>query len=126
MEDDLNKSFKNGPMPSIPPLFGKYGLYYSSSRINAQLEWNFSNAKDPKDYSYGGEDGLDETPLIAENQYSGTPAWNILSISTNYQYTKNIKFKCGLNNIFDTHYKTFASGISQPGRSLQLGVSIDF
>ena len=121
-----NKSFKNGPMPSIPPLFGKYGLYYSSSRINAQLEWNFSNAKDPKDYSYGGEDGLDETPLIAENQYSGTPAWNILSISTNYQYTKNIKFKCGLNNIFDTHYRTFASGISQPGRSLQLGVSIDF
>ena len=121
-----NKSFKNGPMPSIPPLFGKYGLYYSSSRINAQLEWNFSNAKDPKDYSYGGEDGLGETPLIAENQYSGTPAWNILSISTNYQYTKNIKFKCGLNNIFDTHYRTFASGISQPGRSLQLGVSIDF
>ena len=30
------------------------------------------------------------------------------------------------NNIFDTHYRTFASGISQPGRSLQLGVSIDF
>lgn len=121
-----NKSFKNGPMPSIPPLFGKYGLYYSSSSINAQLEWDFSNAKDPKDYSYGGEDGLDETPLVAENQYSGTPAWNILSISTNYQYSKNIKFKCGLNNIFDTHYRTFASGISQPGRSLQLGVSIDF
>jgi hemoglobin/transferrin/lactoferrin receptor protein len=121
-----NKSFKNGPMPSIPPLFGKYGLYYSNSKITAQLEWSFSNAKNPKDYSYGGEDGIDETPLVAENQYAGTPAWDILSIFTNYQYTKNIKFKCGLNNIFDTHYRTFASGISQPGRSLQLGVSVDF
>jgi len=35
-------------------------------------------------------------------------------------------FKCGVDNIFDTHYRTFASGISQPGRSFQVGVSLDF
>ena len=121
-----NKSFKRGPMPSIPPFFGKYSLYYSGSKINAKLTWDFSNAKNPNDYSYGGEDGLDETPLTFENLYAGTPAWEVFSFSTNYEYTKNIKFKCGLHNIFDTHYRTFASGISQPGRSLQLGVSINF
>ena len=121
-----NKNFKNGPMPSIPPLFGQYGVYYSGSKINAQLEWSFSNAKNPNNYSYGGEDGLDETPLTNLNQYAGTPAWKVFSISTNYAYNENIMFKCGVDNIFDTHYRTFASGISQPGRSFQVGVSLDF
>ena len=121
-----NKNFKNGPMPSIPPFFGKYGVYYSESKINAQLEWNFSNAKNPNDYSYGGEDGLDETPLIDEGKYAGTPAWETFSISANFKYREKVTFKCGLHNIFDTHYRTFASGISQPGRSLQLGISVDF
>ena len=121
-----DKSFKNGPMPSIPPLFGTYSLYYSGSKIDAQLNWNFSNAKNPNDYSYGGEDGLDETPLIGPEKYAGTPSWETLSISANYKYNNTIVFKCGLNNILDTHYRTFASGISQPGRSIQIGASLDF
>ena len=121
-----NKSFKNGPMPSISPIFGRFGVYYSGSKINTQLEWNFSNAKKPIDYSFGGEDGLNETPIINENQYAGTPAWETFSILSNYQYNEKVIFKAGLNNIFDTHYRTFASGISQPGRSLQLGVSVFF
>tara|TARA_B100001057_G_scaffold501295_1_gene623400 strand:+ start:11460 stop:13934 length:2475 start_codon:yes stop_codon:yes gene_type:complete len=120
------KSFKNGPMPSIPPFFGNYSINYSGSKLDAQLIWNFSNAKNPNDYSYGGEDGLDETPLIINNQYAGTPAWEIFSIIANYRYNSSTTIKAGLNNIFDTHYRTFASGISQPGRSVQLGISIDF
>jgi hemoglobin/transferrin/lactoferrin receptor protein len=121
-----NKSFKNGPMPSIPPFFGNYSINYNNSRLSAQLMWNFSNAKNPNDYSYGGEDGLDETPLILNDQFAGTPAWEIFSIMTNYRYNNSTLIKLGLNNIFDTHYRTFASGISQPGRSIQLGISIDF
>ena len=121
-----NKSFKNGPLPSIPPLFGRYGIYYTTSKINAQLEWNFSNAKNPNDYSYGGEDGLDETPQIGDGIYAGTPAWETFSILSSYKVNEKVKIKCGLKNIFDSHYRTFASGISQPGRSLQLGISVDF
>ena len=121
-----NKSFKNGPMPSIPPFFGNYSINYNGPKFNAQIIWNFSNAKNPNDYSYGGEDGLEETPLIFNNQYAGTPAWEIFSIMTNYRYNNYTSIKLGLNNIFDTHYRTFASGISQPGRSIQLGISIDF
>ena len=30
----------------------------------------------------------------------------------------------GLKNIFDLHYRTFASGISAEGRSLQLGMKV--
>ncbi len=121
-----NKSSKNGPMPSIPPFFGNYSINYNRSKLNTQLIWNFSNAKNPNDYSYGGEDGLDETPLIFNDQFAGTPAWETFSIMTSYRYNNSTLIKMGLNNIFDTHYRTFASGISQPGRSIQLGISIDF
>ena len=84
-----NKSFKNGPMPSIPPFFGNYSINYNNSRLSAQLMWNFSNAKNPNDYSYGGEDGLDETPLILNDQFAATPAWEIFSIMTNYRYNNS-------------------------------------
>ena len=30
----------------------------------------------------------------------------------------------GLTNVFDSHYRTFASGISAPGRSFQLGLNL--
>ena len=33
-------------------------------------------------------------------------------------------FSIGLTNVFDTHYRTFASGISAPGRSFQLGLNL--
>jgi outer membrane receptor protein involved in Fe transport len=32
----------------------------------------------------------------------------------------------GLDNIFDVHYRSFASGISAPGRNFKLGVNIQF
>ena len=46
--------------------------------------FKFSEAKDADEYSFGGEDGLDETPFIFENErliYLGTPKWSDLSLS---------------------------------------------
>ncbi|MBN09059.1 MAG: TonB-dependent receptor [Flavobacteriaceae bacterium] len=128
-----NKNSKYGPMPSIPPLFGQFSAHFKNSRLQSRLIWSFSRSKNPTEYSYGGEDGLEETPLIGyfntsleENKYAGTPSWQILSLSSNYKYNDKIELNFGLSNIFDVQYRTFASGISQPGRSLELGLSIDF
>ena len=74
----------------------------------------------------GGEDGLEETPVIAENsdviRYAGTPKWSDFSIYTNYDISEDVKIRIALTNIFDNHYRTFASGISAPGRSFQIGL----
>ena len=40
--------------------------------------------------------------------------------------TEKIKLKFGLSNIFDIHYRTFASGISSQGRSFQAGLKVKF
>ena len=125
---DENSSY--GPMPSIAPLFGTFTLSHKSKNLKTLLIWKFSDSKDPSKYSWGGEDGLYETPLVDPtandeiNRYYGMPSWNVWSILSQYQLRKNIILNLGLRNIFDLHYRTFASGISEEGRSFQLGVKV--
>ena len=119
-----------GPMPSISPLFGSFALSYSKARFQIRSQLQFSTSKDPSNFSLGGEDGLEETPLInpyatlLTAQYAGTPAWSDLSILTNYQWSEKVNLKAGLENLFDIHYRTFASGVSAPGRSFRLGLQV--
>ena len=119
-----------GPMPSISPLFGTFALSYNKARFQVRSQFQFSASKDPSDFSFGGEDGLEETPLIdpsaalLTDQYAGAPAWNDLSILANYQWSDKVNLKAGLENLFDIHYRTFASGVSAPGRSFRLGLQV--
>jgi hemoglobin/transferrin/lactoferrin receptor protein len=119
-----------GPMPSISPLFGSFALSYSKARFQIRSQLQFSTSKDPSNFSLGGEDGLEETPLIdpyatlLTAQHAGAPAWSDLSILTNYQWSEKVNLKAGLENLFDIHYRTFASGVSAPGRSFRLGLQV--
>ena len=115
------------PMPSIPPLFGSIKFKILNEKSQYQLSYRFSSSKDPSTYSIGGEDGLDETPMIIDSngniQYLGMPSWGVFQLSSLFK-TNLLKipvdFKIILDNIFDIHYREFASGISSPGRSLNL------
>lgn len=120
------KSDQYGPLPSISPLFGNLLLTYNKKDWFTSLRYQFSGAKDPEDYSFGGEDGLEETPQIpgSTNLFAGTPAWTEFSFLTQYQWNEKIRIRLGLDNIFDVHYRSFASGVSAPGRNLKLGINI--
>ena len=116
-----------GPLPSISPLFGSIAMTYSKNKINIKAIYKFSDAKNANEYSFGGEDGLDETPFILSSDglsYLGTPKWSDLSIFASKRFSSDISVRLGLTNIFDNHYRTFASGISAPGRSLQIGLNL--
>jgi len=121
-----------GPMPSISPFFGYWDLSYEKHAYMATLRVDFSAAKDPKDYSLGGEDGLEETPLIdpeatnLRQRYAGMPAWQDWSLVGRYRPSERLEIHMGVTNILDAHYRTFASGISAPGRSLRLGIDLKF
>ena len=120
-----------GPMPSIAPLFGSLQLAFQKNRWQIRGSLQFSDAKDTSTYSFGGEDGLEETPLINPNavalidQFAGSPAWNDFSVLANYGWSEQVRLKLGVENIFDIHYRTFASGISAPGRSFRFGIQVD-
>ena len=119
-----------GALPSILPFYGGAVLQYKKDALNLNLNYSFNSRKNPEDYSSGGEDGLEETPIISttNNQtvFAGTPKWSILSFRGNYQVNKTVLLNAGVENIFDQHYRTFASGISAPGRSLILGTRVNF
>ena len=123
---DNNETY--GPLPSISPLFGSIALSYSKRGVNLKAMYKFSEAKSPGEYSFGGEDGLDETPFTINSEgllnYLGTPKWSDLSIYGSKNISSNVTLRIGLTNVFDTHYRTFASGISAPGRSFQLGLNL--
>lgn len=121
---------KIGPLPSILPFHGGASLSYTKKAFQLNLRNRFNSHKKPEDYSLGGEDGLEETPLISTEGeqvlFAGSPKWSIFSLNANYQIQENIALNVGLENIFDVHYRTFASGISAPGRSFIAGTRIQF
>lgn len=112
------------PLPSISPLFGSFYLKWIKSNLKMQLAYKFSGSKNPEDYSKGGEDGLEETPILSYvdkiPQYYGMPSWGVLKLSSSYELSNNFKATLILDNIFDIHYREFASGISSPGRNLNI------
>lgn len=119
-----------GPLPSILPYFGTVGLRYNKENHSLRLNYRYSSNKNPEDFSLGGEDGLEETPMLigpAETSFfAGLPAWGILDLTSSVDLNQNVKVNVGIENLLDTHYRAFASGISSAGRSLNLGVNMHF
>jgi len=117
---------ENGdPMPSIPPLKILSELKYKNDffEIVSTLEYN---AKKPlNEYDViSGIDNLDESPLDPETgRYAGFPAWYTINLAFNYYLTHNLTLHVGVDNIFDVHYKRFASAVSEPGRNLKIQIS---
>ena len=120
-------------LPSISPLFSAVSVAYHKKNIDAGIHWRYSAQKNADEYSPGGEDNLDQSPLVDPNSavdddeyYIGTPSWNTLNASFGYQVNKTLRLQLGLDNIFDIHYKEFASGISASGRNLKASMNLNF
>ena len=123
----------NEYMSSIPPFFGNLGFSYRLKEFNFDLEYQFSDAKRSSTYNiFEGIDNIEQSPLIDNDaisdidKYAGTPGWQVLNFSTFYDVNINLELQFKIRNIFDLHYKEFASGISAPGRNYSASVSYLF
>ena len=112
------------PLSSIPPLFGNLFLSYQNHKAEFQLGYEYNAAKKVKDYNLEeGIDNLSQTPVIDQAatedryKYAGTPSWETFNLSVHFEMNPNTAFLFQVDNIFDKHYKEFASGISAPGRN---------
>ncbi|MDP3352173.1 MAG: TonB-dependent receptor [Flavobacteriaceae bacterium] len=109
---------KKLPLSSIPPIFGDIELSYTQQKFQTTLNYRFNLAKKLNDYTFEGEDNIEQTPFITETgKYYGTPKWGTFNFNSSYQFSKNISAIFKVDNIFDIHYKEFASSISAPGRN---------
>ena len=119
-----------GPLPSILPYYGGVDLKYTKEKFSLLLRQRFNSSKSPEHYSLGGEDGLEETPMVTTavdpSGFAGSPRWISYSFLGQYRVTERLSLNAAIENIFDLHYRSFASGISAPGRSLNLGGQFRF
>ena len=58
--------------------------------------------------------------------YYGSPKWSIYSITGAFDHNEKVRTSFSIENIFDLHYKEFASGISAPGRSIIFNLNVKF
>ena len=72
----------------------------------------FNGVKNQTDFGPGNVDN----PFEATD--NGFPSWYTFNARISLTINSKLNLAISLNNIFDVHYKTFASGISAPGRNL--------
>ncbi|MFT7899783.1 TonB-dependent receptor [Tenacibaculum ascidiaceicola] len=123
----------NEPLSSIPPLFGRFDLSYVNKKFEGGANLVFNAKKDISDYNITeGIDNHEQTPVVNANatdhvdKYYGSPSWMTVGLYGKFQFTKNIALQAQLSNLFDEHYKEFASGVSAAGRNISVSLLTNF
>lgn len=109
----------NTPLDHIAPMTGNLGYIFAVKKLLADANIQFNGKKDIKDYSNSGEDNQVYAPL------GGMPAWMTINLKLGYRIHKNINLQAGVDNILDTQYRTFASGIHAPGRNIYVTLRLN-
>jgi len=99
------------PLAHIPPVFGTTSVKYSINKISGEIFVHYNGWKDIDDFSPLGEDNEDEA-----TQY-GYPGWYTLNLRSAWQFNPKLSLHISVENIFDSFYKPFASGIAGTGRN---------
>lgn len=108
------------PLDHIPPYFGKLGLNYSPKWATFEAYMLFNGKKHLEDYSTSGEDNLTYAPA------NGMPAWETYNFKTATKQMYGFTLFAGMENILDTQYRNFASGINAAGRNIYGGAKYSF
>ena len=108
------------PLDHIPPFYGKTGLKYETKAMNFDFYMLYSGKKDIKDYLLNGEDNEQYAPA------NGMPSWKTFNLKGSISILNSITLFSGIENILDTQYRTFASGINASGRNVYLGAKYKF
>ncbi len=104
----------------IPPLFGQSSLTYQRKTWSAILQLR-----------YNGSISWQDLPMEEQskgNLYApeGAKAWIVADIRANWKPVRFLELSSGLENILDTHYRTYSSGISAAGRNLYVSLRTYF
>ncbi len=107
------------PLDHIPPVFSKISFAYQpNQKLLLNVFAVFNGKKDLSNYNLLGEDNFQyATP-------TGMPAWLTLNFRLQWMFWKYGSLQFGIDNIFDTQYRTFSSGINSPGRNIFAALKI--
>jgi len=107
------------PLDHIPPLSLRFQCTYTKNRLTADLLMHYNGWKRIEDYNLNGEDN---------EQYAtpdGMPAWMTWNLRLSFQLNPWLKLDGGVENILDTQYRTFSSGLNGSGRNLYVSARVN-
>ncbi len=110
--DDESRS----PSRHAAPAFGLTRLTYSLNRVKIELSSLYS-ASVPFDRMPQEERGK---PLLYVSDDQGrpySPSWVIVNLNSSLQISRSITFTAGIENIGDSRYRPYSSGLAAPGRN---------
>lgn len=118
---------KKQPLDHIPPIFGRVGAAWLTPDGNGRFDMYalYNGRKSADSYNIGGEDNIDYATVKGENG-EGMPAWFTLNIKGSYNLNRSIELQAGVENILNTEYRVFSSGINAPGRNIYAAVRMTF
>lgn len=108
------------PLDHIAPFYGKFGSRWHSTRASVEGFVLFNGRKQLDDYNLEGEDNLQYA------QRGGTPGWFTANLRGAYKFNSHLTLQAGIDNILDTQYRVFASGINAPGRNFWVTARLGF
>ncbi|MFT7252437.1 MAG: hemoglobin/transferrin/lactoferrin receptor protein [Flavobacterium sp.] len=111
---------EKSPLDHIPPYYGKIGLNYAKKWGTIEAYVLYNGKKPISDYFLNGEDNEQYAPN------GGMPAWETYNFKTAFKILPKATLFVGVENILDTQYRVFASGINAPGRNIYGGLKYDF
>ena len=116
------------PLPSVPPVYGNAKLTYKFVNFETALQYRFMLEKPVDEYDViGGVDNIEESPFDSDTgKFAGFPQWHVLNWFGTYHINQDISVNLGVDNIFDIHYREFASAISAPGRNFKIQLVTHF
>ncbi|MDX2064020.1 MAG: TonB-dependent receptor [Bacteroidia bacterium] len=109
-----------GPLDHIPPAYGSLFVRFNPGKLLLEASATAHAWKWLSDYRLGAEDNeASATPL-------GTPNWLRLDARAQYALHPRLTLQVALENVLDSHYRSFASDVSAPGRNLVLALRTQF
>jgi hemoglobin/transferrin/lactoferrin receptor protein len=123
-EEELDNGEKS-PSRHAAPFFGVSRLGYANSKLDLQLNAQFSDEVSCEDLAEE-ERGKPEIYAIDANGNPYSPSWYTLNLKSIYKLTDNFTVTAGLENITDQRYRPYSSGIVAPGKNFILALRAKF
>ncbi len=105
------------PLRHATPVFGRSTVSYQKGPFKSDffIDYHASKSAD----NIPSSEILDKDYLYTDD---GSPAWSTINLRFGYAPSSSVSFESGVENILDTHYRTYSSGISAPGRNIYFSV----
>ena len=106
----------DNPLRHVPPLFGTIQYQLNINKAEA-LFYMLYNGKITADKLALSERSKTHMYKINNNGHPYAPAWVTFNVKTSVKITKMFTLQMGIENILDSRYRPYSSGIVAPGRN---------